>query len=78
MALSLKEDADCVSSSSPTDLDRRLEVGGAKKELEEELGDGDRLLAVGGGVKECLWFLGGGGGSKGDAGSFGASKAGWV
>ena len=71
--------ADWLSSSSPTDRLRLLEEGGANEFGEGFVGVTDLCwapLGAGGVRLLCRRFLGGGGGSNGEAGSFGAKR--WV
>ena len=51
------------------------DMGGARNDDDEApVADVANAVAEGGGVTLCLRFLGGGGGSSGDAGSLGANK----
>ncbi|TRY80058.1 hypothetical protein TCAL_06773, partial [Tigriopus californicus] len=61
----LMDRADWFSSSSPTDRDLLRALGGARKMA--VLGVAVRFV-LRGGVSECLWFRGGGGGRRGEAG----------
>ena len=65
--------ADWFSSSSPTDRLRLRDEGGARELGVVEVGVTARFEG-GGGVREWRWLRGGGGGRRGEAGSFGARR----